>query len=383
MKEHYDPWYVRLPDGRIVKAKSTASVRHHVEGGNIPLNSMARRTSDEEWVGLGWIAEFADLGTEGRRTPLDGSDGPPSGAPSNNGSSSEVSLKGGISARLDPLRLQTVGIRGLVDELIAAFDSTVSTGKLLVAATTTLIGALAIFVVVRVALMAFSDGIWLAQTLGSLTGLLAGAVLTALLTRQTHLELSTMRPVRPAEARASAGRFVFRVFLGYVLTFGAGVGLLIVLNHAPEWVAKSTSSMGVSAHEVIVTAAWVVCICLAVGIVIVMTLGLLVAPVLIVEDCSLGDAFREWRSILREHRGRVMVYEGMALAIAVVAALPLAVPVQIALQFGALPLAASNWVVAGLPFLLHALAISPALAFLAVANLFIYLNLRYEYTPAK
>ncbi len=52
MKEHYDPWFVRLPDGRVLNAKSTASVRHHVGAGNIPLNSMARRDADAEWAPL-------------------------------------------------------------------------------------------------------------------------------------------------------------------------------------------------------------------------------------------------------------------------------------------------------------------------------------------
>ena len=113
------------------------------------------------------IAEFADLGTEGRRsssnvavaeshTPL----------PNANGSSKEIPLKGGVSARLDPLRLQTVGIRGLVDELIAAFDSTVSTGKLIVSAVVSLAGALAVFLVMRLTLVAFTDGVWLAEIFG-------------------------------------------------------------------------------------------------------------------------------------------------------------------------------------------------------------------------
>ena len=51
MKDHYDPWYVRLPDGRTIKAKSTASVRHHVEAGHVPLNSMLRRDPDARPTG--------------------------------------------------------------------------------------------------------------------------------------------------------------------------------------------------------------------------------------------------------------------------------------------------------------------------------------------
>ena len=66
MKDYYDPWYVRLPTaGR--SRRSTASVRHHVESGH-PLNSMVRRTPDEEWVVLGWVAEFADFASSHART---------------------------------------------------------------------------------------------------------------------------------------------------------------------------------------------------------------------------------------------------------------------------------------------------------------------------
>ena len=133
MKEYYDPWYVRLPDGHVVKAKSTTSVRHHVEAGNIPLNSMARRDSKHEWKTLTWIAEFTDLGPARTNRMPPAANGPAAqSVPTANGSAEHV-LKSGISARLDPMRLQTVGVRGLIDELIAALDSTVSAGKLIVA----------------------------------------------------------------------------------------------------------------------------------------------------------------------------------------------------------------------------------------------------------
>ena len=63
MKEHYDPWYVRLPDGRTIKAKSTTSVRHHIEAGHIrsPLDiadvwpsSYSANTNE-----ILWAAKFA------------------------------------------------------------------------------------------------------------------------------------------------------------------------------------------------------------------------------------------------------------------------------------------------------------------------------------
>ena len=56
-----DMWYVRLPGGRVLQARSTRSVRRHVGSGRIPFNSRARRFPDEEWVELQRLHEFADL----------------------------------------------------------------------------------------------------------------------------------------------------------------------------------------------------------------------------------------------------------------------------------------------------------------------------------
>ncbi len=379
MKDHV-PWYVRLPDGRVVTAKSTASVRHHVESGNIPLNSMARRDSSEEWTSLAWIEEFADLAGGGRNVAPVEADGP-SASPSKNGSSPEIHLKSGISSRLDPLRLQTVGIRGLVDELIAAFDSTVSTGKLVVACIVCTIGALAVYAAMRISAFAYPEGTWLASLLGGVMGLIWLACATALLTRQTHLELSRMRPVLPSEANQNAGPFILRVFLGYVVTIGLAFGAIVLLQHLPGWVAKWTGSMNAGAAEAIITVTMILGALAAVGVFALILMSFLLPPVLIVEECSLGNAIREWRSLLREHRLRVMIYEGMAIVLAAVAAIPVALPVYLAQLYG--PGIAPNMVGSAASFALSGLGVAPAIAFLAVANLFIYLNLRYEYSPGQ
>src|SRR5262249_29795670 len=100
MRDHYDPWYVRLPDGRTIKAKSTASVRHHIEAGHIPLNSSVRRDPGGEGVTLVWGAESAARGA--------GAGGQP---PSPSSSGGSPPSRPGAAARLDPMRLQTVGIR--------------------------------------------------------------------------------------------------------------------------------------------------------------------------------------------------------------------------------------------------------------------------------
>src|SRR5947209_19003346 len=61
MSQSSDEWYVRFPDGRVIHAHSTASVRHHLETGTIPPESRVRRAAGEEWTLLEWTTEFADL----------------------------------------------------------------------------------------------------------------------------------------------------------------------------------------------------------------------------------------------------------------------------------------------------------------------------------
>src|SRR5262249_19081188 len=120
-----DVWFIRLPDGREWKAKSTRAVVYHIENGNIPPSSRVRRHLDEEWMALEWTSEFSPTVTGRPRiseTPLE----PPR-------SRQDVAALAGVAARLDPLRLESVGVRGLWDELIAALDTAFARGKMLVA----------------------------------------------------------------------------------------------------------------------------------------------------------------------------------------------------------------------------------------------------------
>src|SRR5438067_1752684 len=66
MSEVADVWFIRYPDGHIVRAASTAIVRQHLGSGRIPPASMVRRSPDEEWVSLAWTKEFVDLVGEAR-----------------------------------------------------------------------------------------------------------------------------------------------------------------------------------------------------------------------------------------------------------------------------------------------------------------------------
>jgi hypothetical protein len=61
MSQASDHWFVRLPNGHVLRAANTTIVRQQVGLGKIPPESAVRRLPDEEWTALEWTREFADL----------------------------------------------------------------------------------------------------------------------------------------------------------------------------------------------------------------------------------------------------------------------------------------------------------------------------------
>ena len=385
MKDHYDPWYVRLPDGRTIKAKSTTSVRHHIEAGHIPLNSMVRRDSSEEWVNLVWVAEFADLGTapalnrrRHRRQPA---------AP--------TSPRSGVAAPLDPMRLQTVGIRGLIDELIAALDSTLTRGKMLPAFVAAVLVYLGFFAARAIYNLLFEPGDvpWLPIVSGTAFAIAIVSVLNALLARLTHLELSTMRPARLRDASGRLAGYILPVLIANALLAGGGLGFLVLLQRLLQWTVNwlATAGMSATVREVVFTPILVVVFLLSILTWIVVGLTWLVAPAIVVEESSWLAGIREWRQLLREHFGRIVVYEGLTILLGVAISLPLTLAVSLA-GHGTPALlpewpvsagAGENWIRGGVFVTMCGLTAAPLLALLGVANVFIYLNLRYEQSPMR
>ena len=95
--------------------------------------------------------------------------------------------------------------------------------------------------------------------------------------------------------------------------------------------------------------------------------------------------------LVREHFGRVLVYEGLALMLGLAVALPVTAAVSLALYgqpqvvpgWPSAPTSGAGWGTAGVVALLEALTAAPLLAVVGVANVFIYLNLRYEQGPGR
>src|SRR5262249_11649543 len=107
-----DFWYIRFPDGRILRAASTIILRQELSAGHIPLGSTVRRSPEDEWVSLEWTQEFADLverlaassrakqAETRRRTPV------PAAAPRETPNAAPVPVDAAtVGSRLDGTRL--------------------------------------------------------------------------------------------------------------------------------------------------------------------------------------------------------------------------------------------------------------------------------------
>jgi hypothetical protein len=103
--------------------------------------------------------------------------------------------------------------------------------------------------------------------------------------------------------------------------------------------------------------------------------SLLLGPILVVEHCSALQALGHWGRLLWRNFGRVLANEILAFGLGVLITLPVLLPV---LGLSWLPLPERLTRAATITRqVLIGLALAPLLAYLTVANLFIYLNLHY------
>jgi hypothetical protein len=378
MKQLSDAWYIRLPDGRVLRAANTAAVRTHLNSGRIPPDSRVCRGVGEEWVLLEWTQEFADLARQkssGRAATALVEPHAEAASRSAANDSAAPSKKAGVSARLDPLRLQTIGVRGLVDELLAALDSTLVRHKIVagcIAGVTT--GVLVAFVRMFPHFAAIGR-LPLAWLIAGVIGLMVYALCNVVLAQMTFVELSRLRPARWSETIAGLPSLWLKLFFGYVIT--AAVPLLGIrgvrwlawqmTGEQPPWLRWAA---GID-HDVV----RVVAMMIEMVLWPMLCFAFLLAPILVVEDCSVFAALVEWWRLLQRQIGRVFLYEALATTLGTIATLPFCIPLALT-ALGTMPLDQGTMV--GL-YILAGLAAAPLIAYLAVANVFIYLNLRYEY----
>jgi hypothetical protein len=380
MSEANDVWFVRFPDGQILRAQSTESVRHHLETGRIPRTSWVRRTPEEEWVTLEWVAEFSDLAGEEqprRRDQPVRPERPRDVAPP------PAASPGAGGRREDRMRLVPAVEHGLLEALFKALDSCLTRGKLGLACLATLAGAVLVSLVqILTTEMDFPSPAqpWLGA---GLIFLVVWSLATALITQITYVELSQARRARRAEATRALLPNLLRLVVAILATVGVLVFLLWAADQLPDWLFPDDEEdrMAVAGAMAIVETL------LAVLLGVVLTFVPLLAPIIVVEECSAPRALVQWWRFLREHCRRLFVYEGLTLALAAAASLPLLLPVhwaapQLLTDPGG---PGGDWeeVMVVTSNVLYGLALTPLFAYVVVANVFLYLHLRYEPKPRR
>lgn len=352
-----DLWYVRLPDGRVIRSRNTVSLRYHVRRGRIPPGSRVRRAPTDAWQKLHEVADLAEAAAVAVAR-----------AHKNNGQLDALTRKRSRTA-FQETRL--LGVRGMVRELLDALDSSLNRAKMGTACLLGMLGAIGSITWMLVGTLPVE---WRtpAASAWAVLLLLAACLGISTITQYTAIELSKMRQPRLRELWPSVVGQTVRLAAALLLVVGGGVALILCLRWLPGWLPDDHPWWGYAA-----SAALVLRLILEVVFWPVIALApLLLSPILVVQDYGVLGGVREWWRLLRQHLGRIFLYEALATTLAAIFTVPLLIPIGIA-----------SWsmgdhqpqVVEATVTVLRGIALTPLIAYLLVANVFIYLNLRFEF----
>jgi hypothetical protein len=363
MRELSDLWYIRFPDGRVLRAAGIAVIRQQLAAGRIPAGAHLRRSLDEDWRALERFPELADLaGNHAAGHPSTSRDRP-------------TPTPATIASRLDPLVLQQVGIRGLLDELLAALDSTAVRVKLSAAAWTGAVGG-ALAGLAWLPFFSFEidpPGPGWLLVLGELLLL---AWLTGVLSRLTFSELSRLRPARWGDALRGSASLTLRLVLLLLLGAVVVAGLALAARWLPGYLLESAGSDAASGWAILVHVVAVAALVVEALAWALLLLLLPLGPLLVVEDCSAWAGLARWLALVRDNLRRLLLAECLAAGIACLIGLPAAL--LLAAVWTARPAEPLLATVHVARSALTGLAAGWALAYLVVANVFLYLHFRYD-----
>ena len=357
MPDTTDLWYICLPDGRVLRAAGTAVVRQQLTAGRLPPGTRLMRSPDDDWRAVERWAEFADLA----RTSRANGDSPRDQAT--------------IASRLGPALLERSGVRGLLDELLAALDSTLVGTKLLAAVLAgLLLGGLAALT----GLPWFDFGLsppgwgWLLPA----AALLVWSWLGVMLSRLAYIELSRLRPARWGDGLAGSVGPVLQLALAQGLLVLLLGGLIAAVRWLPGWLPRAgsedTAYLFQAAGQAVGVAGMILEVLLWPALLLILPLGALV----VVEGCSFLSALRRWCRLVWQRPGRLLLAEALALGVALLLAVPLGLLMTaLTTRTPDSDFALANTLVWRS---LAGLFGSVVLAYLVVANVFIYLHLHYE-----
>ena len=250
------------------------------------------------------------------------------------------------------MRLQTVGIRGLVDELIAALDSTLSRSS---SSPRPSPGSSSTWG--SSSRRGFWTG-WSSRNRGCRSpwgrfAILVLSVLNAVLARLTHQELSTLRPARLRQAVGVAGAAA-PAFLANAIIAGAALGFLFLMTRVPGWAesASPTPAWGNDPRGPVHPILVVVMLLSVVAWLLVGMCWLLTPAIVVEEEGSWLAGIREWRHLVQEHFSRIIFYEGLTVLLGIAISLPLVLAVSLALRAhlkccpSPVPTGGTSWVTA-------------------------------------
>ena len=357
-----DIWFVRLPDGRIIRSRNTVSLRYHVRKGRIPLTSRIRRSAQGAWQSLEEVQELADVAAVAAARTNQGKDRPDA-----------LARRRSHAAFQDK---RVLGVRGLVGELLDALDSSLNRAKMGIACLLGMLGAIGWITWKLLATLLHEEWWIVGASAWAIIFLVAGCLAVSAITQFTALELSKMRQPRPGELWPSVVGQALRLAAALLIVVGGGVALMLLLRWLPVWLTEQ-SAEGQAWWGYAANAALVMRLILEVMFWPVIALApLLLSPILVVQDCTFLGGIRQWWRLLRQHLGRIFLYEALATALAGVFTVPLLIPIALASwSMGEQP----PQVVEATVNLLGGIALTPLIAYLLVANVFIYLNLRFAF----
>jgi hypothetical protein len=355
-------WYVRLPDGRVIRSRNTVSLRYHVRRGRIPPGSQVRRSPGDAWQALAEVEELADAvqSAAARRQNFNG----------------RMTTPALIRSRAQFQEKRLLGVRGLVGELLDALDSSLHRVKLGVACLLGMLGAVGW--ITWHLLPAELEGSWwtVGATAWAVLLLLVACLGISFVSKFTALEVARMRQPRAGELWPSVLGHAVRLAAALLLVVGTGAALFLFLRWLPAWMLAQASPEN-GWWEWAANATLILRLILEVIFWPVIALApLLISPILVVQECTFLSGIRQWWRLLRQHLGRIFLYESFATMLGALFTVPLLVTVALAYwSLGSSPPIVGQATI----YVLEGIALTPLIAYLLVANVFIYLNLRYEY----
>ncbi len=360
-----DSWYIRFPDGRVTRAANTTVVRQNIVQHHLPPTCMVRRNGDDDWKPLERTREFADLleaNTAEAPTPRRVREEVTTDRPANTV---------GVGSRLDTQRLDSVGVRPVLQEMLAALDASLTRRKLITAAL--LMAACGGVVLATQALLALApDAEYFIWALSALLFLLISSTGLGLIAKLTYVELQRMRPAHWKDGRSGLAGLTWRLLLANLVVGIVVVGVPIDLVLLSRWLLSPSAA----AWDALAQATGVLTILTAACLAPLGVAALLLGPILVFENGSAFTALRMWVGLLRRHFGRIVLNEAAAVTIGALLSVPFLLPVMATAAFRLEDRLAV--VVRNTRIMLTCLALTPALAFLAVANVFLFVNLRYD-----